>query len=113
MLFDEDIVRNVVYYLIVTSKYSKQSLLVISYSSLSITDGDQMSSSMTLDNKMTRAALKLAPHINGFTLNAPFEVSSHVWIPKPTIATLSNYMHDPEHNQADPSKLVKMQTMFH
>nr|DAL04746.1 MAG TPA: hypothetical protein [Caudoviricetes sp.] len=36
-----------------------------------------------------------------------------MWIPKPTIATLSNYMHDPEHNQADPSKLVKMQTMFH
>ena len=103
MLFDEDIVPDVG----TVSNF----LIILQY--LYITDGDQMSSSMTLDNKMTRAALKLAPHINGFTLNAPFEVSSHVWIHKPTIATLSNYMHDPEHNQADPSKLVKMQTMFH
>lgn len=61
---------------------------------------------------MAEAFKKLAPHQSGFSLNRPFEVNSDCWLPKPIIATINNWVHDPEHNNPDPVKEQRMRQMF-
>lgn len=75
-------------------------------------DGDQMASTLTLDNRTTRYFQALESHVSGFSMKAPFEVSDHVWLPKPVIATINNWMHDKAHDTADPVKLERMQKAF-
>lgn len=71
-----------------------------------------MSSVLTLDNKTTRRFQKLEPHVNGFSMDKPLEVSGNVWLPKPMVATISNWMSDKVHTVTDSSKLQKMQALF-
>lgn len=71
-----------------------------------------MAAMSTLDNKTTRYFQKLESHVNGFSMKGPFEVSDNVWLPKPVIATVSNWIHDKVHDIAEPVKLERMRAMF-
>ena len=75
-------------------------------------DGDAMHSMMTLDNYTTDKCKALESHVNGFSMNNPLEVSNNVWLSKSDIATFSNWMHDANHDQADPAKLANMMQTF-
>ena len=67
---------------------------------------------MTLDNRTARAFSKLAPHISGYSTKTPWEVSPDVWLPKPVVTTVHNWMHDGVHNEVDPVKYERMKKLF-
>lgn len=75
-------------------------------------DGDQMSSQLTLDNHTTRAFQSLEPHLSGFGMHEPFEVSGNVWLPKPVVAVVSNWLADPVHDIPDPAKYQLLSEML-
>lgn len=75
-------------------------------------DGDTMISMMTLDNNTTNKMMGLSPHISGFSTKNPLSVSNHVWLPKPVIANIFNWIHHESHDVVDEDKLAKMKATF-
>lgn len=72
-------------------------------------DGDQLNGTLSLDRKTHEALRKLAPHMSTFDLNEPRAVSKNLSMPKPVVATIANWMHDPAGTQPEPEKLQRMQ----
>lgn len=64
---------------------------------------DQCNCSIAIDNKMADLWEPLEPHYNIFIPTRPHEVSNCITIPKPVIATFSNWLADqtPENPSAD------------
>lgn len=71
-------------------------------------DGDALNLSIAIDNKMARHWQALAPHKNVFVLSKPREVSGNISIPKPVIATMSNWMRSAASAAVDENKLREM-----
>lgn len=67
---------------------------------------------MTLDNTTARKFQKLEPHVNGFSMSKPLEVSSNVWLPKPLVENISAWLRDDSHNTPDPVRLAKMEALL-
>lgn len=59
-------------------------------------DGDTVSCSLTIDNHIERLMKPLESHNNVFVLNKPWEVSNNISIPKPVVATISNWIQTEE-----------------
>lgn len=69
---------------------------------------DALNLSIAIDNKMAEHWYTLSPHKNVFVLNKPREVSGNISIPKPVVATMSNWMHSAAKEFVDPQKLQQM-----
>ena len=54
---------------------------------------DEVNVSLLLDNHMARLVDPLKPHYNVFSLEEPQQFSGNIEIPKPVIATISNWLH--------------------
>lgn len=55
-------------------------------------DSDALNFSIAIDNKMAKMWEALYPHKNVFVLNNPREISGNISIPKPVVATISNFV---------------------
>jgi hypothetical protein len=55
-------------------------------------DGDALNVSIGTDNLMADRWLPLAPEYNIFALDVPGKISRNITIPKPIIATISEYL---------------------
>lgn len=55
-------------------------------------DGDATSVLIALDNKMAKSWYPLSPKFNILQLTNPFDISMNISIPKPVIASISNYL---------------------
>jgi hypothetical protein len=55
-------------------------------------DGDEMNVSLAIDHYMAERWYGLAPHKNVFELTRPREVSGSIALPKPVVATISNFV---------------------
>ena len=73
-------------------------------------DGDEINCMLFLDNLVTDEMKHLAPHKSVFDLNEPRQVSGNLAMPKPVVATVSNWLHSLE--QTDPVKLVRMEELY-
>lgn len=71
-------------------------------------DGDQLNGTLSLDFVTATELERLAPHQSVFDMNAPRTVSRNLSIPKTVIATISNWIHWDEPEQADPEVLRRM-----
>jgi len=63
-----------------------------------------------LDHWTAEELQRLAPHMSVFDLNAPRQVSKNLSMPKPVVATISNWVH--RVIPADPMKLARMDELF-
>ena len=71
-------------------------------------DGDALNISISTDNEMVRHWQALAPHKNVFEMTSPREISDNISIPKPVIATMSNFLKSNNPNAyIDPEKLAR------
>ncbi len=70
-------------------------------------DGDALNFSISLDNTMAAMWLNLEPHNNVFVAQEPRKISSNISIPKPVIASISNWLSVAE--PVDPNKLRLME----
>lgn len=57
-------------------------------------DGDALNLSLILDEKMHKAAERLAPHLGVLDLKSPRTTSNNIMIPAPVISTISNWVHE-------------------
>ena len=71
---------------------------------------DQLNGTLSLDNWTTEELRRLSPHMGVFDLNAPRQVSKNLSMPKPVVATISNWVH--RTIPPDPIKLVRMNELF-
>lgn len=71
-------------------------------------DGDQLNGTLCLDLMTAEELRKLAPHMSAMDMNAPRTVAVNLSMPKPVIATISNWMHYPEEDEPDPVKDARM-----
>lgn len=71
-------------------------------------DGDQLNGTLSLDRRTHDALRKLAPHMSAFDLNEPRMVSKNLSMPKPVVATIANWVHDPQGTTPEPDKLERM-----
>lgn len=55
-------------------------------------DGDEMNVSLAVDHYMADQWYGLAPHKNVFEMTRPREISGNVSLPKPVVATISNFV---------------------
>lgn len=69
-------------------------------------DGDEINFSIALDNKTARSWAPLAPHNNIFIANVPRQMSNALAIPKPVVATISNWI-----SSGSPLDLEKQKRM--
>lgn len=69
---------------------------------------DQLNGTLSLDRRTHDELRKLAPHMSTFDLNEPRMVSKNLSLPKPVVATIASWMHDPKAPAADPKKLERM-----
>lgn len=53
---------------------------------------DALNISIATDNEIARHWEALAPHKNVFEMTSPREISGNISIPKPVIATMSNFL---------------------
>ena len=72
---------------------------------------DAINFSLAIDNFVAGEYRHLEPHKSVFDLDKPFAVSANLSMPKPVIATVSNFMHD-TNDMVDPVKLAKMEHLF-
>lgn len=73
-------------------------------------DGDEINCTLPLDIRMAVDLSHLDPHKSVFDLNEPRAVSNNLAIPKPVIASISNFMHKEE--APDPAKLRLMEELY-
>jgi hypothetical protein len=70
-------------------------------------DGDEINFSIALDSKTAKMWEPLEPHNNIFIADVPRKMSSALDIPKPVIATISNWIAD-----ASPLDIQKQKRMI-
>lgn len=70
-------------------------------------DGDALNYSISLDNTMAQMWLNLEPHNNVFVAQEPRKISGNISMPKPVIASISNWLSVVE--PVDPDKLRMME----
>jgi hypothetical protein len=98
----------------ITKVKSEPAIPTISMSILSVVgfnadfDGDQLNATLSLDFVTAEELYRLAPHQSVFDMNAPRTVSRNLSMPKTVIATISNWIHWDEPEQADPEVLRRM-----
>lgn len=66
---------------------------------------DALNFSIAIDNEMAKHWYALAPHKNVFVLNKPRAISDNISIPKPVVATMSNFLN--KGGQVEPEKLQR------
>lgn len=74
-------------------------------------DGDQLNCTHAIDNWTAENLQKLAPHMSVFGLDQPFAVTRNLSMPKPVVATISTWMHDPL-EAPDPVKQARMRELL-
>ena len=67
---------------------------------------DECNFFLALDESMANEMRHLLPHKSVFDLNEPKAVSNGLSMPKPVIASISGWMHNPE--KVNQDKLKKM-----
>lgn len=78
-------------------------------------DGDAMNFTLHLDQELTQAAQRLAPHHSLFDFDTPRKVSGNLFIPKQVVATIGNamrYASKVSTDQISPEKLEKMKAFI-
>lgn len=73
---------------------------------------DQLNCTLSLDNWVTEELRRLAPHQSVFSLDAPRTVSRSLSMTKTVVATIANWVHAVEADQADPEKEAMMYKLF-
>jgi hypothetical protein len=73
---------------------------------------DQLNCTLSLDNNITELLRKLAPHMSAYDLNEPRKVSKNLSMPKPVVATISNWYGSDKGEAPDPIKLSRMHDMI-
>ena len=57
-------------------------------------DGDALNLTLILDDRMYRAAQRLAPHLGVLSLREPRALSKNITLPAPVVATISGFVHE-------------------
>lgn len=57
-------------------------------------DGDALNLTLLLDDRMYRAAQRLAPHLGVLSLKSPREIANNIVLPAPVVATMSSWVHE-------------------
>lgn len=68
---------------------------------------DALNISIATDNEIARHWEALAPHKNVFEMTSPREISGNISIPKPVIATMSNFLKSKSKTPPDPEVLKR------
>lgn len=71
---------------------------------------DEINCTVPLDEMLGNELRHLEPHKSVFDLNEPKAVSSNLAMPKPVVASISNWFHSPE--AVDPVKLSRMKELY-
>lgn len=72
-------------------------------------DGDEMNSSLMVDNFMLELFSSLEPDNNVFSLDSPpLEVSSFVALPKPSVSTITNWLYNQDEPDTVPYELINL-----
>ena len=74
-------------------------------------DGDALNCMLSVDNELGDAFENLAPHRSGLSMDKPHEISGNLSMPKPVIATISNWIHDKATYPATREQLEFMATL--
>lgn len=73
-------------------------------------DGDEINCTVALDEKMADGLRHLDPHKSVFNFESPRQVSGNLAMPKPVVASISNWFHSPE--AIDVAKLPLMEELY-
>lgn len=71
---------------------------------------DEINCMLMLDNFMANEMRHLAPHKSVFDLNEPYAVSGNLAMPKPVVASISNFIH--YDLPPDEGKLAMMEELY-
>lgn len=67
-------------------------------------DGDQMNFMLAIDNLLGDKFQHLAAHRDLLDLSRPRSTSRNISMPKPVVASISNWLHYPVDNNEEPEK---------
>lgn len=96
----------------VTRVKSDVSVPTVSLSILSVVgfnadfDGDQLNGTLSIDHMTAEELRRLAPHMSTFGLDEPRAVSRNLSMPKPVVATISEWIHQPDDADAEKQALM-------
>lgn len=73
---------------------------------------DEFSITLPLDHMLTNALYSFAPHRSCFNLDDIRKISSDVWLPKPVISSVSNWLHKTKQRVADAAAIQQTQAFL-
>jgi hypothetical protein len=74
-------------------------------------DGDEMNVSLAIDHRMAERWYGLSPHKNVFELTRPREVSGSIALPKPVVATISNFVASRRGYEFTPDQIARFDAL--
>jgi len=70
-----------------------------------------MNVSLAIDHYMADQWYGLAPHKNVFELTRPREISGNISLPKPVVATISNFVSSRRGYQFTPDQIARFEAL--